>query len=124
MAHASATPNSRALLGHTETIKSVCFGVTGHVISGSYDRTLRVWDAVKGRCVNVHATKGRVLSVAAGNESNIVVSGSSDGNIQVWDGARGRDEAVMTITKGQGTVSRGMYRPQPASRRGDVYARR
>ena len=54
------------------------------VVSGSTDRTLRVWDTESGECTHVlygHTSTVRCLAM----HRNKVVSGSRDGTLRVWD---------------------------------------
>ena len=54
------------------------------VVSGSTDRTLRVWDADSGECTHVlygHTSTVRCLAL----HGDKVVSGSRDGTLRVWD---------------------------------------
>ena len=57
-------------------------------MSGSTDRTLRVWDADSGDCTHVlygHTSTVRCLAL----HGEKVVSGSRDGTLRVWDIIRG-----------------------------------
>ena len=37
--------------GHSEAVSSVCFSTDGsRIVSGSYDETVRIWNAVTGAC--------------------------------------------------------------------------
>ena len=37
--------------GHSEGVSSVCFSADGtRIVSGSYDQTVRIWNAVTGAC--------------------------------------------------------------------------
>jgi len=64
------------------------------VVSGSDDRTVRVWDAATGRPVGDPFTGHTdwVTAVAVGqlDGRTVVVSGSSDRTVRVWDAATGR----------------------------------
>ena len=54
------------------------------VVSGSTDRTLRVWNADSGECIHVlqgHTSTVRCLAM----HENCIVSGSRDGTLRVWD---------------------------------------
>lgn len=55
-----------------------------HVVSGSLDTSIRVWDAETGSCK--HALMGH-QSLTSGMElrSNILVSGNADSTVKVWD---------------------------------------
>jgi WD40 repeat protein len=66
------------------------------VASGSYDETVRVWDAASGRAVGepLVGHSGPVTSVAMcvspGDGRVLVASGSDDKTVRVWDAASGR----------------------------------
>jgi WD40 repeat protein len=85
------------LRGHPNAVFSVAVCADGRAaVSGSDDRTLRVWDLSGGRCTAVlegHA--GSVLSVAVTPDGRTAVSGSSDKTLRVWDLAGGRCSAVL-----------------------------
>jgi len=56
------------------------------VVSGSSDKTLRVWDLASGRLL--HTLEGHrtaVQAVAVTPDGRFAVSGSSDGTLRVWD---------------------------------------
>ncbi|MBP6748946.1 MAG: WD40 repeat domain-containing protein, partial [Xanthomonadaceae bacterium] len=62
----------------------------GRVVSGSYDGTVRVWDALSGECVReLRGHTNWVLSVALSADGGRVVSGSDDGTVRVWDALSG-----------------------------------
>ena len=80
------------LQGHTELVWSVACSPDGrHIISGSYDRTVRIWDAGTGIAVG-DPLKGHtdaVRSVAYSPDGRHIVSGSSDRTIRIWDAKAG-----------------------------------
>lgn len=46
-------------LGHSNPVLSVCMSQDGNrVISGSEDKTVKVWDMVSGECVNTLEGEG------------------------------------------------------------------
>ena len=56
------------------------------VVSGSWDRTVRVWDATTWTLA--HTLTGHtdyVMSVAVSPDAQFVVSGSYDDTVRVWD---------------------------------------
>ena len=76
------------------------------VVTGSGDRTARVWDAAGGEAVAVLVGhKGEVASVAVGVAGGraVVVTGSWDRTARVWDAASG--EAVAVLAGHEGAVN-------------------
>lgn len=76
------------LKGHKHAVASVAFSPDGkRVISGSYDMTIRVWDAKTGEVVigPLEGHQNRVHSVAVSPNGKQLVSGSEDRTIRVWD---------------------------------------
>ena len=55
-----------------------------HIVSGSLDTSIRVWDVETGNCL--HTLVGH-QSLTSGMElkDNILVSGNADSTIKVWD---------------------------------------
>ena len=90
------------MVGHTDTVRCVHMSTQrGIVISGSYDKTLRLWCLKTGNCSSVlrghtgHVLCAYVPSQDRQNEmlnhegnyngtSDILLSGSSDMTIKVW----------------------------------------
>jgi len=63
------------------------------IVSGSIDKTMRVWDALSGNEVisPLHGHKGSVQSVAFSPDGTRIVSGSSDRTVRVWDTVSGNE---------------------------------
>jgi WD40 repeat protein len=80
------------LRGHDDWIRSVKFSPDGSkIVSGSDDKTIRVWDASTGFEIlpplqgHHHAVK----SVEFSPDGSKIVSGSNDKTIRVWDASTG-----------------------------------
>jgi WD40 repeat protein len=87
----------RRFTGHTDSVWSVAFSPDGQqAISGSYDRTLRLWDVATGRELRrFEGHTGAVLSVAFSKGGQVVVSGSADQTVRIWDVASGKEVRVL-----------------------------
>ena len=72
------------LWGHTADVYSVGFSLDGtHIVSGSRDNTIRLWNARTGEEV-IKPLKGHtdyVFSVGFSSDGAHIVSGSGDGTI-------------------------------------------
>src|SRR6202021_2948435 len=81
------------LQGHDDWVTSVAFSPDGkHIASGSYDKTIRVWDAETGQIVSGPFTghDHPVISVAFSPDGKHIASGSQDKTIRVWDAETGQ----------------------------------
>ena len=66
------------------------------IVSGSYDKTVKVWDADKGQEIwTLTGHTGKVSSVAISADGKRIVSGSSDNTVKVWDADKGQE--VLTL---------------------------
>jgi WD repeat and SOF domain-containing protein 1 len=68
-------------------VMDVDFSPTGReFVSGSYDRTVRIWRYNEGKSREVYYGKRmqRVFSVAFSGDANFVLSGSDDFSIRLW----------------------------------------
>ncbi len=82
------------------TVKSVAFSPDGqHIVSGSTDRTIRVWNAMTGETaagsftLAGHTDYVFLESVTLSPDGQHIVSGSSDGTIRVWNAMTGETAA-------------------------------
>ncbi|MBN2271248.1 MAG: protein kinase [Sedimentisphaerales bacterium] len=93
------------LVGHTMEVCSVAFGPDGRrIISGSYDNTLKVWDAESGaELMTLRGHAYRVYSIAFSADGRRIVSGSGDKTLKVWNVENGTE--VMTMRGHRDAVS-------------------
>ncbi|KAF7360114.1 Chromatin associated protein [Mycena venus] len=112
--------------GHTQEIYSLDFSRDGRrIVSGSGDRTARIWDMESGSCIvlavdgdGADAATGDagVTSVAISPDGRYVAAGSLDTQVRVWDAntgtlverLRGHRDSVYSVVftpDGRGVVS-------------------
>ncbi|KAJ6564870.1 peptidase C14 [Mycena vulgaris] len=89
------------LQGHDHGVNCIAISADGAcIVSGSHDKTIRVWDARTGEAI-MEPMQGHidsVLSVVFSPDRAQIVSGSSDHTIRVWDARTGK--AVMEPIQG------------------------
>jgi WD40 repeat protein len=67
-----------------------------HIVSGSYDHTVRIWDVVSGAVQHtMEGHTGSVNSVAFSSDGLHIVSGSYDNTVRIWDGNTGATQYVL-----------------------------
>jgi WD40 repeat protein len=82
----------RTFAGHIDRVWSVAFSPDGkHIVSGSWDRTVKVWDAQTGQqALSLEGHTNAVLSVCFSPDGKRLVSGSGDWTLKVWDAQTGQ----------------------------------
>lgn len=80
------------LFGHTETVSSLAFSPDNRIlISGSYDGTVRRWDAASGMPIGapLRGHSSLVCAVACSPRGDLLASGGEDARIRLWNPATG-----------------------------------
>ena len=87
----------RTLAGHESVVSAIIATRDGaHVVSGSSDTTIKVWDRPTGRELRTLRGHSRhVVALALTPNERWIVSGSTDGTIRVWELSTG--DLVRTI---------------------------
>jgi hypothetical protein len=81
-----------ALRGHTSWVMSAHFSPDGQkIVSGSADRSVRIWDVATGKCVQtLQGHTDWVTSAQFSPDGQKIVSGSADTSVRIWDAVTGK----------------------------------
>ncbi|KAK0741055.1 WD40-repeat-containing domain protein [Schizothecium vesticola] len=90
--------------GHVAAVMDVEFSPTGEeLVTGSYDRTVRIWRRDQGQSRDIYHTKRmqRVFRTCWTMDSKYLLSGSDDGNIRLWRANASERSAVKSTRQRQ-----------------------
>lgn len=90
---------ANVFMDHVGAVIDVDFAPTGQeIVSGSYDRSIRIFRVDAGRSREVYHTKRmqRVFSVLYSMDSRYLLSGSDDGNVRLWRSEASRRAGVLS----------------------------
>jgi WD40 repeat protein len=81
----------QTLKGHSDWVCSVAFSHDSRLLaSGSFDWTVRIWDAATGTLQQtLEGHSNGVCSAAFSHDSRLLASGSYDKTVRIWDAATG-----------------------------------
>ncbi len=81
---------------HDNSVSSLSFSPDGSkIVSGSFDHTLRIWDAETGQELKRMEHDDVVYSVNFSPDGRKIVSGSYDNTLRIWDAETGRELKSM-----------------------------
>ncbi|CAG5116734.1 unnamed protein product [Candidula unifasciata] len=80
------TDSCTILTGHTGNIHAVAFSQYGMLASGSWDRSVRIWNPLKGNCIHILlGHTGWVQAVSFSPDGGYCASAADDECVKVWD---------------------------------------
>jgi WD repeat and SOF domain-containing protein 1 len=97
---------TRIYKGHTSAVMSVSWSPTGReFVTGSYDRTIRVFPHDKGVSRDIYHTKRmqRVFTVNYSLDNKFIISGSDDTNLRLWK-AQASEQVGQRTTREEAAV--------------------
>ena len=90
----------RDLLGHAGSISRVKVASSPHIISSSYDRSIKVWDIASGQAIlTLQGHTGAILDFVFCNLAQVVTA-SRDSTVRLWDIHVGKPFATFSGHKG------------------------
>ncbi|OKH44151.1 hypothetical protein NIES2101_29010 [Calothrix sp. HK-06] len=90
----------RTLTAHTAEVNAVAITLDGqHIVSGSMDKTLKVWDLDGRELRTLKGHQGAVTAATVFPDGQYIISSSLDKTLKIWDLASG---VVITSFRGDG----------------------
>jgi len=75
----------KTFVGHGDRISTVCFiRDMSRIVSGSHDRSMKIWDAVKGSISKTILCGSSCNSLLATSDKTRIISGHYDGSVRVY----------------------------------------
>jgi len=82
----ASAPQRSSATEHSGMVSSVAFDPTGRLlVSGSWDHSIRLWDASTLQCVErLNGNPSEVWAVAFTADGRGIISGAKDGSVRLW----------------------------------------
>lgn len=106
LSQAAYAPGTRRLFsGHGAAVLSVDYSADGRlVLSGSSDRTLRLWEAATGQeRQRLRGLEANLSSVALSRDGRLAIAGAMDALVHIWDLASGQELQPLRGHRGEVT---------------------
>jgi len=89
--------------GHTGPVTVVKLNLSsGYALTGSEDKTVRLWNLQDGACVKVfQGITSTITALAFDQEGKFIAAGSADGNVIVWDRETGSYHKIIDEDLGE-----------------------
>lgn len=96
----SARPEIVLQTGHSSKVDAVVFSPDGRwIATGSFDNTIKIWDAETGRELrSLNGHTGAVRALAWSPDGRLLASGGGDRTVRIWDVASGREMERFEVT--------------------------
>ncbi|XP_037467492.1 uncharacterized protein LOC119339605 [Triticum dicoccoides] len=88
------------LCGHSGAVTSLDFFTRDgrqYLVTGSFDRTAKVWNMQKKKCVHTLTHNSEVSNVVSHPNLPVLVTGTSDGAVHVWNSTNFRLKRILNI---------------------------
>lgn len=105
-------PNQGTLKGHTDAIAALVFTANGeYLVSGSYDRTIKIWHLPTGEVRELGQHLGQIHTLAIAPDGQTLASASIDG-LKLWNLRSG--QLLQTISDNVNAVQAVAFSPDGA----------
>lgn len=83
---------NHTLKGHKDKVCAVDTSKVSrfHVVSAAYDRTIKVWDVHKGKCINTIIFHSNCSAICFSIDGQTICSGHVDGSLRLWNMQTGK----------------------------------
>src|SRR5258707_12760649 len=104
-----ALPLLIASFAHQDVVRHAAFSPDGtQILTASWDKTAKVWDAASGELMASFAHQGTVNAAAFSPDGTRILTASPDQTAKLWDAASGK---LITSFAHQGTVNAAAFSP-------------